>query len=168
MLAGDTVSHELAAVNARLQTIDNSLEPQTPVDGMSYFELNIEMREEAGSLCLHELEMALLHGHNPIVPEERPEDASTPSEQDSRSVEDVLQKPDVDRTSHKKGRMLAGLELGWKWTLLPLEIYTMKPGWVTRCLEHPEDSHKNLRVCLDRHVGSAHHIKGLLQDVQSI
>lgn len=93
------MAHELAAVNARLQTIDNSLEPQTPVDGMSYFELNIEMREEAGSLCLHELEMALLHGHNPIVPEERPEDASTSSEQDSRCVEDVLQKPDADRTS---------------------------------------------------------------------
>jgi hypothetical protein len=137
MLAGDTLSQELAAVDARRQTIDNILE---------------QPRKKT---------TALLNGHYPMVPVGRPVDACLPCEQDSRCVDDVLQKPEVERISNKKeGRMLVGLELGWKWTLLPLEIHRVSTGWVTRCLEHPEDSHIDLRVCFDSHVDYAHHFKG--------
>jgi hypothetical protein len=163
MLAGDTMLQELAAVYAKQQAVSNTLQQRDLDDGMEHFELNIELRDEAGGLWLHELEMALLNGHAPIVPEKLPGDACTPCEQGSRCVEDVLQKPDVDRTIHKKeGRMLVGLELGWKWPLLPLEIYDMTPGWVTLCLERPEDSHQILRVCFDSHVDTACHFKGVI------
>jgi hypothetical protein len=161
MLAGDTLSQELAAVDARLETIDNILKQQDPRDGIWRFEDNIELREEAGGLWLHELETALLNGHYRMVPVGRPVDACLPCGQDSRCVDDVLQKPEVERISHtKEGRMLVGLEHGWKWTLLPLEIHRVRTGWVSRCLEHPEDSHIDLRVCFDSHVDSAHHFKG--------
>jgi hypothetical protein len=153
MLAGDTMSHLLAAADARRQAISNSLLQRKQLLDPQLFESNIELREEAGSLLLHELEMALLNGHIPILPEESPGDACTPSELESRREDNVLQKPEVERSSHtKEGRMLVGLELGWKWPLLPLEIDAVTPGWVTRCLEHPQDSHQILRVCFNSHV----------------
>jgi hypothetical protein len=152
MLAGDTMSQELAAVDARRQAISNSL-LQQKLFGPQLFESNTELREEAGSLWLHELKMALLNGHIPILPEEFPGDACAPCKLESRREDNVLQKPEVERSSHTKdGRMLAGLELGWKWPLLPLEIDAVTPGWVTRCLEHPQDSHEILRVCFYSHV----------------
>jgi hypothetical protein len=148
MLAEDTMSQELAAVHARQQAISSSLWQQKQLSGPKLYELNIELREEAGRLWLHELEMALLNGKIPILPEEPPGDACTPCEVEWRRKDNVLQKPEVERSSHtKEGRMLVGLELGWKWPLLPLEIDAVTPGWVTRCLEQPQDSHEILRVC---------------------
>jgi hypothetical protein len=161
MLAGDTMSQELAAVDARRQAISNSLLRQKQLSGPQLFEMNIELREEAGSLWLHELEMAILNGHIPIDPEESPGDACTPCELESRREDSVLQKIEVERSSHTKGgKMLLGLELGWKWPLLPLEIEAVTPGWVTRCLDHPQDSHEILRVCFHSHMHSACHLKG--------
>jgi hypothetical protein len=164
MLAGDTMSQKLAALDARRQTISNSLSQQSHHRGPQLFESNTELREEAGSLWLHELEMALLNGHIPILPEESPGDACTPCELESRSEDDVLQKPEVESNSYtEEGRMLVGLEMGWKWPLLPLEVSVMTPGWVALCLEHPQDSHHILRVCFYSHVHVI--LKEQLQDV---